>query len=139
MSLNQATDSAHQPITQPQLSALGALIVALALVLTFVLWPKPVPISDVRVLNASSHTLHDVVVAGTHYGDLAPGQVSTYVAWGPAYSLERISFEVDGRRLLQQPEDHTGPSLGPGHFTYRIRLDGSSPIGEFTATSERDE
>ena len=131
-------DSARAQIFSPSFPVIAGVTVALLSLLCFALWPKPVPMSNVRVANSSSQMLHSVLVGKGRYGDLAPGQVSAYLTWGPAYAHERISFEVNGRHLMQQPEDHYGEyPLGQGAFTYVIGVNDDAIAG-FSAVLHKD-
>ncbi|MBS0579296.1 MAG: hypothetical protein JSR36_08550 [Proteobacteria bacterium] len=130
--------STAAPIARPALFAFGALLIALLVVLAFALWPQSTPISDVRVINASTHTLRNIVVGKGHYNDLGPGQASEYRSWGPAFPHERVSFELDQTRMLQAPDDHFGEKpLGPGKFSFKVELDTSQPAG-FATSVARD-
>ena len=138
MRRDSTSDSDGTRIFSPSFPATAGVTAALLGTLCFALWPKPVPTSTVRVVNASSQMLHSVLVGRGRYGDLAPGEASAYQTWGPAYAHERISFEVDGRQLLQQPEDHVGEEpLGRGAFTYAINVDASAIPG-FSAVLHKD-
>jgi hypothetical protein len=138
MQVDSNYDSARTHIFSPSFPAIAGLTAALLGVLCFVLWPKSVPMSNVRVANSSSQTLHSVLVGKGRYGDLAPGQVSAYLTWGPAYAHERISFDVNGKHLLQQPEDHYSEyPLGQGAFTYVIGVNDDS-LSSFSAVLHKD-
>ena len=117
-------------VARPTYWLTAATVTGLLVVLVFVLWPKEIPQSNVRVRNASSVTLQNVVVGKAHYGDLGPGESSQYQTWGPAYPHPRLEFESGGTHFRQIPEDHYGEStLGTGQFTYVLTLAASSPEG----------
>lgn len=85
--------------------------------------PKEVPLSDIRVCNASNVTLHDVTVAKVDYGDLSAGECTEYKSWGPAYRSERVAYQADGVRHARDPVPALGASpLGAGRFTYVLTL-----------------
>jgi len=70
-------------VARPTYWLTAATVTGLLVVLVFALWPKEIPQSKVRVRNASSVTLQNVVVGKAHYGDLGPGESSQYQTWGP--------------------------------------------------------
>ena len=97
------------------------------------------PRSSVRVRNTSNVVLHEVVVGNVHYGDIAAGESSAYQSWGPAYPHPKIEFEVDGRRLLQIPDDHVGENeLGPGRFTYVVTVAMPLSKDDFSVVAVKD-
>ena len=126
-------------IAQPRFGVVLSFVVALGAALTFALWPKPVPVSNVRVHNASAYALSDVVVGRGHYGIVGPDVTTSYIEWGPAYRNAYVSFVANGKRRILMPEDHFGEKpLGPGKYTYTIGLDASSESSAFTFEFSED-
>jgi len=125
-------------LSRPRYWVTAATVAAVLGVLFIAFWPREVPKSDIRVLNASDVTLHDVVVGRTHYGDIAAGRSTPYQSWGPAYPHPRVEFEAGGRRLQQIPDDNIGENvLGVGRFTYVITLAQKSPA-DFSVEVAKD-
>ena len=105
-------------IAQPRFGVALSLIVALGVVLMFGLWPKPVPLSNVRVHNASAYALIEVAVGKGRYGIVEPGKTTSYIEWGPAYRHEYAAFVADGKAHALVPEDHFSEKpLGHGRYT----------------------
>jgi hypothetical protein len=126
-------------IAQPRFGVALSLVVALGVVLTFMLWPKPVPLSNVRVHNASAYTLSEVTLGRGRYGNIRPGETTSYIGWGPAYSHEYAAFVSGGKPHAQMPEDHFNEKpLGPGNYTYTIDFGGSSDSTAFILELSKD-
>jgi hypothetical protein len=105
-----------------------AIVAFVALFVAF-FWPRPVPLTDARVRNASQFTLTDVVIGKGHYGDITAGEITEYRTWGPAYPHPLIAFHVGTQVLRLVPEDHVSEQvLGPGRFTYVLTV--GEPISE---------
>ena len=135
-----SSGSSSEFIALPRFGVALSLIVALAIGLTFALWPKPVPLSRVRVHNASQHVLTDVTVGKGHYGVVRPGETTSYIEWGPAYRHEYVAFLVGGRRSALVPEDHFSEKpIGPGVYTYTIGINAPIESGSFTFEFSKDQ
>jgi hypothetical protein len=97
------------------------------------------PVSDIRVRNASSLTLRNVIVANVHYGDLGAGETTDYKSWGPAYPHPRVRLELDGTRLRCGPLYHWGQlALGGGRFTYVLTVGAPRFESDLSVTLVKD-
>jgi hypothetical protein len=97
------------------------------------------PVSQIRIRNSTDRNLESVEVGRGHYGSIAPGAVSEYQAWGPAYKYARVSSVADGKLMLLQPIDNVGETpLGPGRFTYILSLRRDSEKDSLVITLVRD-
>ena len=97
------------------------------------------PVSDIRVRNASSLALRDVIVGNVYYGDLGAGETTDYKSWGPAYPHPRVQLELDGTRLRYGPLYHWGQvALGSGRFTCVLAVGTPRSENDFSVTLIKD-
>jgi hypothetical protein len=126
-------DEHSGPNWRPRFSVLAASVLAVIGLLSIALYvaaPPAGPLSDVRVKNATGLDLNEVVVGPAHYGDIANGDVSPYLSWGPAYRYARVKVRAADQTYRIMPEDYVGEtSLGVGKFTYVLAL--SDPDSEY--------
>jgi hypothetical protein len=112
---------------------------AAALVSTLVAPGPTGPVSDIRVRNASSLTLRNVIVGKAHYGDIGAGETTDYKAWGPAYPHPRVRFEANGIHLRRLSLYHFGETaLGTGRFTYVLTVGTPRSETDFLVTVVKD-
>ena len=98
------------------------------------------PVSDIRVRNASSVALRDVIVGRVRYGDIGAGEHTDYKPWGPAYPHPIVRFEMGGIHLRQVPLYHFGEKvLGTGKFTYILTVATPKSKSDFSVTVVKDE
>jgi hypothetical protein len=97
------------------------------------------PVSDIRVRNASSFTLRNVIVGKVHYGDIGAGETTVYRSWGPAYPHPRVRFDVGEVHLRRLPLYHFGETaLGAGRFTYVLTVGTPTSRTDFSVTVVKD-
>jgi len=119
------TDQSPEFITKPKLITIILLLMAGATLATVLALPRPpVPISNIRVRNASAVPLENVVINRVSYGNIAAGGVTAYHSWGPAYRYAAVHAAVEGQSMDLVPDDYVEEKpLGSGDFTYVLTID----------------
>lgn len=124
-----------------------ALCLLLALAATGCSDPDPTGPVEIRVLNASSVVLQDVVIGfpedlgggggpvepgdaesgDVAYGTIEPGTATPYRTIVRAYGYAAVTAVVDGQPIDFVPEDYVGEDfLEPGRYTYELHYEGGS-------------
>jgi hypothetical protein len=122
--LNSQDTHGASYIGKPQVALTLLLLLGLAAAL-YVLIDRPAlqPQSNIRVRNASEWPLTEVNVNGVPFGDIAPGQTTSYVPVRPAYRYANVSLAAGGHSMRLQIEDYFGEKpLGKGNFTYVLTV-----------------
>lgn len=124
-----------------------ALCLVLALAAAGCSDPDPAGPVEIRVLNASTVVLQDVVIGfpedlgggggpvepgdaesgDVAYGTIEPEAATPYRTIVRAYSYAAVTAVVDGQPIEFVPDDYVGEDfLEPGRYTYALSYDGSS-------------
>lgn len=82
----------------------------------------------IRIHNKSPYSMEEVFVSfpeeEIHYGNILPGEESTYHEVAKAYRYAYIETVVDAKKLAVVPIDYVGESLlKPGLYTYELGID----------------
>ena len=92
--------------------------------------------TQIRIRNDSTTPFKEVVVGGKSYGDIEPGGSTGHQLWVTAYRSTSVSLRTGTTPVTLRPTDLVnGSPLGPGYFTYVLRIQN----GRLILRAENDE